>query len=110
MIEIGSHERQDRTACDLNTVDMSPFDDLLVSSDDLTGQLVVFGWSRLSGPAQHANVVNSFQNDQVARASLCDYVVVKARKCVGAKTIHQHSVPTDALVQNCNITSRWSGL
>jgi hypothetical protein len=66
MIKAGAGERQNCSASNLDSVSMSASDNLLICSDDVPYQFFVLGGRGIGCSAQHSDVIDSLEDDQVS--------------------------------------------
>ena len=61
----------------------------------------------LALPCEPTNVVDSFQNNQVANPWLCNHIMVEAGQCTRSQTIREQMVPPDSLIENGQVACAW---
>ena len=98
MVVLPANERQNRCTDRFYSVRMSSHHDLLVRTDHVPDQCLVFGIRHLMIASQGAYVIDSFKDNQVSNAGLRQHIVIEARQSIGPEAIQQQAISTNAVV------------
>jgi hypothetical protein len=98
-----SHKWRNRRADHFDAVRMSAHDHLLVCTDDVPDQRVVFGLGNVVIARERSNVVDSLKDHQVPHSGLRDYVVIESCQSVWPKPVEQQPISADAVIENRDI-------
>jgi len=93
-------KRQQRRTDHFDAMRVSASDDLLVGADHPPNQGLVFGALDIAIVRKHANVVDAFENDEIAHPRLRNDVMIKTRQSVRAQSVAQQTVAADSLIEN----------
>ena len=86
---------------------VSAGDELLVCRNNPPNQGVVLASRHFSLSRQHANIIDSFKDDQIADPGLRDYIMIESRQCIWPEAIGEQTVSADTLIQNRKIARTW---
>ena len=67
----------------------------------------MFRARELAVARQLADVIDSFEHDQVANACLREHIMIEARQCVRPQSIRQQMVASNPVIQNAYIPCIW---
>ena len=103
MIIIRSDKGHNSGSDDLEVIGVSARDDLIVSRDDPPHQRLVLSARRFARASQHANVIDSVENDQVAHSWLGNHIMIETSQCIRSQAIGEQMVPTNPLIENSQL-------
>jgi hypothetical protein len=82
---------------------MSAHEHLLVRSNNLPNQHIVLSPRDLASARQHADVIDPFENNQVANPRLSDHIMVESGQGIRSQPIGEQVVSAYSLIENREI-------